>query len=51
MAFNIEADPREQRNVMAENGWVIDQFFEAVGAYHATLKEHPNPPAANLTVF
>ena len=51
MAFNIEADPREQRNSMAENGWVIDPFFEAVGAYRASLKDHPNPPAANLTNF
>ncbi|HEY6525387.1 MAG TPA: sulfatase-like hydrolase/transferase [Solirubrobacteraceae bacterium] len=51
MAFNIEADPREQRNVMAENGWVIDPFMQHVGAYRASLKNHPNPPAANLTDF
>jgi arylsulfatase A-like enzyme len=51
MGFNIEADPREMRNVMAENGWLLEPFFEQVGAYEATLKEHPNPPAANLTNF
>jgi hypothetical protein len=41
MAFNIEADPREQRNAMAENDWVIDPFFEHVGAYHASLQSIP----------
>jgi hypothetical protein len=51
MAFIIEADPREMRNVMPENGWVIEPFFEPIGAYRASMQEHPNPPAANPIVF
>ena len=51
MAYIIEADPREMRNVMPENGGVIKPFFEHIGAYRASLQEHPNPPAAKLIVF
>lgn len=49
--YNIEADPREERNVGAENGWVIVPYLQLIGEYKATLKDHPNPPAANLTEF
>ena len=51
MGFNIEADPREMRNCAAENGWLLDPYLDSIGAYHATLKDHPNPPPANLTDF
>ena len=51
MIFNIEADPREMRNVVAENSWVMRPYLQAVGAYAATLKKHPNPPPADITHF
>ena len=51
MAFNIEADPREMRNVMTENSWVMRPYLGTVGQYRASLKKHPNPPPANITVF
>lgn len=49
--FNIEADPREIRATQHENTWVIRPYPQIVGEYLASLKEHPNPPAANLTRF
>ncbi|MFB3040292.1 MAG: sulfatase-like hydrolase/transferase [Candidatus Poribacteria bacterium] len=49
--YNIEADPREERNVGAENGWVIVPYLQLIGAYKKSLEMHPNPPAANLTNF
>ena len=51
MAFNIESDPREMRNIMTENSWVTRPYLQAVGHYQASLKKHPNPPPANITVF
>jgi arylsulfatase len=49
--YNIEADPREMRNVAIENTWVVRPMTRIVGEYLASLKDHPNPPAANVTVF
>jgi len=51
MIFNIEADPREMRNVAMENTWVVRPMTKIIGQYKATLKDHPNPPAANITVW
>ena len=51
MAFNIEADVMEKRNVVTENSWVMNPYLQAIGAYKATLKDHPNPPVANVTLF
>lgn len=51
MAFNIEADPREMRNVVTENSWVMRPYLATLGGYLASLKKHPYPPTANLTVF
>jgi len=51
MIFSIEADPREKRNVAFENTWVVRPMTKIIGEYMATLKDHPNPPAANLTVW
>mgnify|MGYP001814149000 FL=1 len=51
MIFNIESDPREMRNVAMENSWAMRPYLQNVGAYQATLKKHPNPPPANITVF
>lgn len=51
MGFNIEADQGEQRNVLHENGWLLEPYLLAIHNYKSTLEEHPNPPAANLTRF
>jgi arylsulfatase len=49
--YNIEADPREMRAVQAENTWVMHPYAEAIGAYKASLAEHPNPPVPTFTQF
>jgi len=51
MIFNIEADPREMRATQHENTWVVRPYSVILGEYLASLQEHPNPPAANLTRF
>lgn len=51
MIFYIEADQREKRNVVIENSWVVRPYTEVIAAYMATLRDHPNPPAVNVTVF
>lgn len=49
--FNIEADPREEQNIGAMYEWVLGPVLKCVEDYRATLKNHPNPPAANITRF
>ncbi len=49
--FNIEMDPHEDLNVAALFGWAGEGPFKAVEAYYSTLKQHPNPPAPDITVF
>ena len=49
--FNIEADPREEHNIGEMYEWVIGPVLKAVEEYKASLREHPNPPAANITRF
>ncbi len=51
MIFNIEADLREMRAVTIENGWVVRPYSRIIGEYMASLRDHPNPPAANVTRF
>ncbi|MHC4255465.1 MAG: arylsulfatase [Planctomycetota bacterium] len=48
-AYNIEADPKEQVSVMHTNGWLIAPYLQLINRYQESLKEHPNPPAPNLT--
>lgn len=50
-AYNIEMDPHEDLIVAGMFGWTSEQPLLAVNAYYETLKEHPNPPAPNITVF
>lgn len=47
--YNIEADPKEQLNVAHLNGWLVAMYLQLVAQYQATLVDHPNPPAPNLT--
>lgn len=49
--YNIEADPREEKNIAATVPWVGALVIKAVTDYKKTLKEHPNPPAAAVTKF
>jgi len=50
--FNIEADPREMQDVAVNgNAWVMAMYGNLIAKYKATLKDHPNPPAPNLTKF
>jgi len=47
--YNIEADPKEQVNVAHLNAWVVVPYMQLIDQYRESLKEHPNPPAPNLT--
>ncbi len=49
--FNIEADPHEELNITAGYPWVLSPVLTVVREYEASLKDHPNPPAPNLTHF
>ncbi len=49
--FNVEADPREENNIMAVAGWVIPQYMRLIGEYRKTLEKYPNPKAVSLTDF
>jgi len=49
--FNIEADPREEVNILADHGWTIGQYLKLVGEYQKTLEKYPNPKAVNMTQF
>ena len=49
--FNIEMDPHEDLAVAGVFGWAAGPMLEVVEKYKATLKKHPNPPAANVTKF
>jgi arylsulfatase len=49
--FNIESDPREERNVAEQYDWVSAPLLQVVADYQETLKDHPNPPAPNITRF
>ena len=41
--FNIEADPREEVNVLGTSGWIIGPYLQVVGDYLKTLEQQPNP--------
>jgi arylsulfatase A-like enzyme len=47
--YNIEADPREQINIGADNARVIANWFRFVAEYNQSLKKYPNPPGVTLT--
>jgi arylsulfatase len=49
--FNIEADPREENNILATSGWVIGSYLKVIGGYQKSLEKYPNPPPVNLTQF
>jgi arylsulfatase len=49
--FNIEADPREEVNILGTSAWVIGPYLRVIGEYYKTLEKHPNPKAVNMTQF
>ncbi len=49
--YNIELDPHEDLNITGLFGWVGDPALKAVKEYEISVKQHPNPPAPNITNF
>ena len=50
--FNIEADPKERVDIAPTGAaWTLAMYTRLIQEYYATLKDHPNPPAPNLTKF
>jgi arylsulfatase len=47
----IEADPREEVNVLGTNVWVVGSYLKAIGEYLKTLEKYPNPKPVRLTEF
>jgi arylsulfatase len=49
--YNIEMDPHEDGNVAGLFGWVGEPALKVIFEYERSVKEHPNPPAPNVTNF
>jgi arylsulfatase len=50
--YNIEADPKERVDLLVEGySWIMAPYLQSIFKYKASLKDHPNPPAGNLTRF
>ena len=49
--FNIEADPREENNIVAWTAWVVGPYIKVIGEYKKSLAKYPNPPAVSLVDF
>ncbi len=49
--YNIEADPREEVNVVGTSAWIIGPYLKLIGEYQKSLEKHPNPKAVNMTQF
>jgi arylsulfatase len=49
--FNIEADPREENNILGTAAWVIGPYLKLIGEYMKTLEKYPNPKPVRLTEF
>jgi arylsulfatase len=48
--YNIEADPKEKVDIgPSGGGWLMGPYMQTVMEYRATLEDHPNPPASNVT--
>ena len=45
--FNIEADPREEVNIVGTSAWVIGPYLKVIGEYQKSLEKYPNPKAVN----
>ncbi len=49
--FNIEADPREEVNIVGTNAWVVGPYLKLIGEYYKSLEKYPNPKPVRLTEF
>ncbi|HEU4430984.1 MAG TPA: arylsulfatase, partial [Myxococcota bacterium] len=49
--FNIEADPREEVNILGTSAWVVAPYLRLIAEYQKSLEKYPNPKAVNLTQF
>ncbi len=49
--FNIEADPREEVNILGTSAWVVGLYLKVIGEYKKTLEKYPNPKPVRLTEF
>ena len=49
--FNILQDPREEYDTGPTESWVVGKYLPYVFQYYASLTDHPNPPAADITNF
>jgi arylsulfatase len=49
--YNIEADPREENNLLAVMGWIVPNYMQLIGEYMKSLEKYPNPAPVNLTEF
>jgi arylsulfatase len=49
--FNIEADPREEVNILGTSAWVVGPYLKVIGEYQKTLEKYPNPKPVRLTEF
>lgn len=47
--YNIEMDPREQINILADNAWVLRNYLKIIGDYKKSVAKYPNPPGISLT--
>ena len=43
--YNIEADPREEVNILGTSAWVVGPYLKVIGDYRKTLEKFPNPKA------
>ena len=49
--FNIEADPREEVNILGTSTWVLGPYLRVITEYQESLEMYPNPEAVSLTKF
>ena len=49
--YNIEADPREENNIVAWTARVVGPYIKVIGEYRKSLEKYPNPPAVSLVDF
>ncbi len=50
--YNIEADPKERVDIAPTGAaWTLAIYSRLIQQYKATLKDHPNPLAPNMTRF
>jgi arylsulfatase len=49
--FNIEADSREEVNIVGTSAWVVAPYLMVIGEYYGSWQNHPNPKPVRLTEF